>query len=205
MVSIRKCSKVIRYLILCYTVLRWQVVVACPVLMDFLARTGNASHGAERVMTVLQACKRLHATAKATKDGAEIDWSSIVSRTSVLSPPELRPGLVHCAAFTKAWSGGKEGHILLRLERFERTLDIKRKIDPIDLGLLAKVNLPEAPEWVPAMVMAMLTAPINFTKSGYSALFNSHDFGSLGLGGRSRAHAITACELHSSAKTFMDA
>ena len=39
-----------------YTVLRWQVVVACPVLMDFLARTGNASHGAERTMTVLQAC-----------------------------------------------------------------------------------------------------------------------------------------------------
>ncbi len=43
-----------------YTVLNWQITVACPRLMEALSRTGNASHGVDRVATTLQGCTRIH-------------------------------------------------------------------------------------------------------------------------------------------------
>ena len=48
-----------------YTVIRYQLVVACPQLTEIMSRIGNASHGVERTQTALQGCMRVHALAVA--------------------------------------------------------------------------------------------------------------------------------------------
>ena len=65
-----------------YTIIKHQLVTACPSLMAFLARSGNATPGAEQKTTALQSCKRLFDVAvvymqqKGKLDDAA--WKSVV-------------------------------------------------------------------------------------------------------------------------------
>ena len=137
-----------------YTVVKWQLVVACPLLMKVLARTGNVSHGAHRIATALQGCIGLHQAYVATKD-----WAQAITSASQGQQPEFRKDVEHFKAFIEAHSGGDDAKYLKALEAYERQLTVKRQIRPSDLGKLANVSLPAPPRYVPAMTKALLNAP----------------------------------------------
>ena len=47
-----------------YTIIKAELVVACPRLMEVLSRSGNATHDMFRSQTALQHCKRIHSLMK---------------------------------------------------------------------------------------------------------------------------------------------
>ena len=123
-----------------FLTLRWQLVQACPKLMEVLSRTGNASHGVARVETALQACSRIHNLASAQKkETGEIDWDLVASQAAIGRGPGYAATARKFGDFVRAWSGGEDGRILRELEAFEKTLQVKRAIAPDDLQLLGKV------------------------------------------------------------------
>ena len=191
-----------------YTVIRYQLVVACPQLMEILSRTGNASHGVERTQTALQGCMRVHALAVSKQRANEVvDYAEVARMASVGMPPSYFKTAIAYGEFVKRWSGGIDAPILKKLEFFERSLSLKRNISPQDFSALAKIDLEmEAPRYVPAMVMAMLAAPANFVANGFAALFKDVDYASLcAPNGRNRSHAISASDHMKTAETFFSA
>lgn len=187
-----------------YTVLRWQILEACPRLMEMLSRTGNASHGSAREQTVLQACKRIHAlsAARTTADGKP-DWVSIIKLAAVGLPPGYEEKAKCFQQFVVKWSGGKQGQVLTELVAFERQLRVKRTIVPEDLKTLAGLNLSHAPRYVVAMVKAMLTAPTAFVHHGFAVLFSSSDYSSLESGGKNSQQVVDVQTLLSQAHDFI--
>ena len=129
-----------------YSVVKWQIVCACPLLMPLLSRTGNASHGVAREQTALQACKRLHSlhtSLKATSANADVT-EQVIRIACVGMDPDYEEVARNYLAFVEKWSGGQSGHILASLEEYERALMFKRKIYSLDLKQLSTVSLIEA-------------------------------------------------------------
>jgi hypothetical protein len=189
-----------------YDVIRWQLVAASPKLMDSLSRTGNAGHGVHRVQTTLQGCNRVHALALSEQQqGKEPNWDRIAAKASIGMAPQYRIVADQLCFFVKQWGGGVNGHILKDLEAYERTLKVKRKIAASDLKSLAKIELPDAPRYVPAMVKAMLNAPSNYVSDGTANLFTAADKNSLMHNGKNRAFAVEAHSIMNSTTAFLDA
>ena len=116
-----------------YTIIRWQLVQACPKLMSVLARTGNLVHGVHREATALQGCMSvLHAY----QDSGE-NWQLAIKTACQGQPPEFAKSVQHFKAFVDAHAGGVDGRYLQALELYERGLGVKRKILPEDLSRLA--------------------------------------------------------------------
>ena len=112
----------------------------------------------------------------------------------------------HYYEFTKEWSGGAKGQVLLQLEEYERSLDVKRKIKPADLTRLASLSMPDAPKYVPAMLKALLNAPGAMVEHGYAEVFNSSDVSSLASPtSNCRKAAVEASRLFRSSQSFLDA
>ena len=173
-----------------YVVLKWQIVKECPRLMEALARTGNASHGVERKTTALQGCSRIHHLFMAG-GCADDSWPRVVQQACIGMPEEYHDTADQLAAFVKTQSGGKDGRVLHELVNFERTLKLKRDILPSDLMLMSKLNLPDAPRWVSAMVKTMLVSPLH--SLDVCTLFSKSELANIGAklrGGIVEAHAL---------------
>jgi hypothetical protein len=189
-----------------YTVLRWQLVMACPRLMEILARTGNASHGSERVQTALQACMRIHQLTKAhVDDSGKPKWDEIVKIASIGMPPGYKEKAKKYASFVEHWSGGVSGHILTELVEFESKLRVKRAISATDLYIISQLAMVFAPRYVVAMVKALLSAPANFVTNGFADLFTAQDYASLEQNGKNKDDAAEAQRLMEAAQSFMGA
>ncbi len=169
-----------------YDVVKAELVMACPRLMEVLSRTGNAGHTVLRVQTALQHCNRIH-TLVATKqmNNQSIAWEQIAKQACIGMGPDFMDSALKFCDFVRVWSGGKDGHILKNLEAYERTLKVKRKLYASDLSSLSKIDLLEAPKYVPALVKAMLNAP-QVDSTGHGILFNTTDFNSLMANGKNR-------------------
>ena len=192
-----------------YNVLRWQIVVACPRLMEVLSRTGNAGHGIARTQTALQGCKRVLtlAIAKQRETGKLDVWDQVARIASIGMPPNyIETASTYCS-FVKQWAGGKDGKVLLDLEAYEKVLSVKRKIATQDLRAMANITLDEAPRYIPAMVKALLVAPGTFVVDGMASnLFTPNDYHGLSQSGnKTRTAAIQANAIMQAAHTFMDA
>ena len=166
-----------------YIVIRWQLAEACPRLMEILSVTGNASHGAARVQTALQGCRRVFSLA--TSMSAELPdyWDNVARAASIGMPPGYLVDAQAYCAFVKVWAGGKDGHVLDELVAYERILSFKRKISPADMKAMGEVRLWDLPRYVPAMVKALLLAPPNVVQEGVAKLFNPNDYSSLNSNG----------------------
>ena len=185
-----------------YKVIKWELVEACPKLMAFLSRTGNLNHGVHRVATALQRCM---AVFHAYQQG-EGDWPKAIKVASQGQPPDFQDQVANYKSFVEAHAGGADGRYLTALEQYERSLGVKRIINPIDLQRLASVSMPEAPRYVPAMVKALLNAPSSkVTANGTADLFSAADIQSVSPAGKNRKPAIQAGDLMSSASTFLAA
>jgi len=190
-----------------YVVIRWQLAQACTRLMEVLSRTGNASHGVARQQTAIQGLKRVHLLAAAKqRANVEVDWAAIARAASIgMSPGYIETASMLCD-FARAWAGGLDGHILSDLETFERTLAVKRNVLPTGLHAMSKINLLDAPRYVPAMVKAMLSAPPNMVNTeGNATVFTSADYASLAEGGRNIPFAREAHKVMEAAHHFVEA
>jgi hypothetical protein len=189
---------------ICYEVIRWQLVLAVPKLMEVLSRTGNSSHGVARVATILQGCKRVHAIALATT--GDIKYDVVAKRASHGMNPEYHATALAMCDFVQTWSGGRDGHVLASLELYERTLSVKRKINPFDLQNLSRLDMATGELYVTAMVKALLNAPGNMVSSdGVASVFGVSDIASLQPKGRNRQNAIEAIKLMQAFSTFLAA
>ena len=70
-----------------YTIIKWQLVEACPRLMGFLARTGNSNHGVHRVATTLQGCMSVYNSYKDQKE-SQTSWELAGKSASQGQPPD---------------------------------------------------------------------------------------------------------------------
>ena len=108
--------------------------------------------------------------------------------------------------FVRAWSGGKDGDMLVYLERFERSLTTKRMISADDMQALSQVQFAEGPVFVLALVEAHLSSPPRFaTPMGESTLMTPNDYRTISPGGKNRAKAVRAAQIMHAAREFSDA
>ena len=183
-----------------YTIIKHELVSACPKLMKVFARTGNISHGVHRIATMLQGCNALFLAYKETNS-----WAQAQAQVCQAQPPEFQEGVKHLISFVMKHSGGEDGQYLHALEKYEKSLGVKRKIAASDLGLLAGVNFQEGPRYVPAMAKAMLNSPPNKVQNGFSTLFSANDMASIQPNGKNRKLALKASELMISSTSFLEA
>lgn len=188
-----------------YDVIKAELVIACPRLMEVLSRTGNAGHSVYRVQTTLQHCNRIHQLVvnrqKANKD---VDWDSVAKQACIGMGADFLEDAKKLCEFVRVWSGGEDGHILKDLEGYERTLKIKRKLYPNDLQSLSKIDFIDGPRYIPAMVKAMLNAP-TADSTGHAHLFTNSDYSSLQPGAKARPFAKEANDLIIAATSFLSA
>lgn len=188
-----------------YTVIKYQLVEACPRLMEVLSRTGNAGNSVYREQTQLQHCNRLHSMAAAyMKDGIKPDWDVICRRACIGMGEQFFASAKMLSHFVQQWSGGLGGQILNDLEAYERTMTFRRKLYPKDLHALGNISFIDGPKYVPALVKAMLNSP-EADGSGHSTLFNHSDFASVQPTGVKRKLAKEGCDWWDSFETFLGA
>ena len=185
-----------------YKLIHPALVQACPDLMKALSRTGNASHGVHREETTLQGCKRMHELIANHTDGSK---EYIVKLACLGQLPGYATKAECYYDFCMAWSGGRDAHVLLALEAYERTLPVKRQLLASDLQKMAQLDLIEMPRYIPAIVKAMLNAPSDMVENGYAAVFSLADFMSMKPGGRHRANVAEANKIMDAAATFIKA
>ena len=190
-----------------YLVIRWQLVQACSRLMEVLSRTGNASHGVARQQTTIQGLKRVHMlAADRQRANVEVDWTAIARVASIGMDPRYIETASMLCEFARTWAGGVDGQILADLEAFERTLVVKRNVLATDLLAMSRINLLDAPRYVPAMVKALLSAPPNMVNNeGNATIFTSADYASLAEGGKNIPFAREAHKIMVAASSFLDA
>jgi hypothetical protein len=183
-----------------YTVIKWQLLEACPKLMAVLSRTGNADHGVHRVASALQGCMSVF---NAFQEHG--DWEKALKAAIQGQPHEFETEARSYKAFVEVHAGGADGRYLQALELYERSLGVKRKILHTDLKRLSTINIPEGPRYVLAMTKALLNAPDSKVTNGYADLFSAGDVASLLPNGSNRPLAVLSSELMSAASKFLNA
>lgn len=188
-----------------YEVIKAELVIACPRLMEVLSRTGNAGHSVYRVATALQHCNRIHHLAASRQgSGKAVDWDAIAKQACIGMGDEFLDDAKKLSDFVRVWSGGEDGHVLKDLELYERTLRIKRKLYPHDLQALSKVDFIDGNKYIPAMVKAMLNAPIA-DSTGHASLFTNSDYSSIQPNAKARPFAKEANSWMDAAESFLSA
>ena len=191
-----------------YTVIRAELVLNCPKLMEFLSRSGNASHGVHRKQTVVQGVRRVHALVKSKMDsGAPLEWAQVAKLASLGMGLNYGPRADAYCAFVEAWSGGAKGELIDDVASFERTLKTQRDIANQDLKSLASIELSQAPRYIAAMVKAMLSAPPSAVDhDGFCSLFTVVDFQGLAApSGKLRPFALEASSRMQESNDFISA
>ena len=194
-----------------YDVIKWELVIECPRLMEIMSRTGNQGHSVGRIQTALQNCNRIYSLLhSAPKNAAgKVDEKKNAKQACVGIGPEFEKTLEKRTIFVQKWGGGSNNrNVLENLEAYERTLSIKRKIYAQDMLELSKIDDFEllAPLYVPAVIKALLVSPpAAVDANGYSTLFSSSDCGSLNTGQKNRKYALEANAFMQEANDFLNA
>ena len=188
-----------------YDIIKAELVIACPRLMETLSRTGNAGHSVFRVQTTLQHCNRIHQLAMSRQSSNQaVDWEVIAKHACIGMDDDFLEDAKKLTEFVRIWSGGEDCFILKDLELYERTLRVKRKLYAHDLQALSKIDFTDGQKYIPAMVKALLTAPIA-DSTGHAILFTNSDYSSLQLNGKARPFAKDANTMMESAYSFLTA
>ena len=168
-----------------------ELVVAVPRLMEFLSRTGNTDHGIHREQSCLQGMQRMHSLARMHQMRGRIYTIEGLAKTASMGMGEqFFDKHVVYGEFAKQWSGGTEGTVLLELQLYEKSLNVKRKVALSDIRAMAALELSEAPLYAPAMLKSLLSAPPELVTEGTAVGFTSGDYSSLGPLGKNRAAAV---------------
>ena len=188
-----------------YDVIKAELVIECPRLMEILSRTGNAGHSVFRVQTALQHCNRIHQLAVNRQiANQKMDWDAIAKQACIGMGDDFVEEAKKLTEFVRVWSGGEDCFILKNLELYERTLKVKRKLYPHDLLALAKIDFIDGQKYIPAMVKALLNAPTT-DSTGHAILFSPSDWSSLQPNGKARPFAKESQAMMESAQSFLTA
>ena len=91
-----------------YDVIKAELVVECPRLMEVLSRTGNAGHSVFRVQTALQHCNRIHQLAVNRQVAKEpVDWEAIAKQACIGMGDDFLEDAKKLTEFVRVWSGGR--------------------------------------------------------------------------------------------------
>ena len=120
-------------------------------------------------------------------------------------PPDFENEVDHYMAFVQAHAGGTHGQYLKALEQYERGLNVKRAIQPLDMQKLAGIKLPDAPRYVPAMVKCLLNAPPTKVNNGFAEVFTAGDIAALAPASKYYKLAEQAHDIMVSASNFLAA
>ena len=90
--------------------------------------------------------------------------------------PHCKDDAKELSEFAAAWSGGDGTALLLEVEAFAKTLNVRREPEKGQLSLLAKAQVRRAPRWPIACLKTLLQAPDLFCKrKGEAYMFTSID------------------------------
>ena len=186
-----------------YSVIKAEVVEACPRLMYVLSRTGNASHGSERPHTSIQQCLAIWRAYLACNS-----WPEAVESAKAGQNHNFETSWSHLREFVEHHSGGDQAQYLNDLDRFETSLSKKRIIQGTSLGKLSSIRLVtrSGARYVPAMVKAMLVAPESKVVAGNIVeMFSQNDVAGLAPTGKLRKLALEASDYMVQASNFIKA
>ena len=186
---------------LTYTVVRWQIAEACPKLMETLSEADNAKHDSFRKETAMQAMFNIHARAVACGAESDEDYSRIARLAARGHSAEFATAISHYCEYVRQYSGGKDGALLKELDDFGKTLTVSRAVPSEFFSQLAKVNLPQAPMYVVALVKATQSCPDKYVGAGGARLFGQGDLASLAT--KNKAHALRAHEMQRQARCLV--
>jgi hypothetical protein len=144
------------------------------------------------VQTAVQSMKCIHQLAM--RSGGE-DWDAICKLAAIGMPSGYVAAAKLQAESVREWSGSAKAYVLAGIERFEITMKVKPQLAPWDLLGLARIKLPEAPRFVPAMVKAMLADPARYQSNGINSLVDIIEFHSVNPAAELRTHAISAHDI----------
>ena len=130
-----------------YQVMPGELELAVPGLLACLSRIGNASHDVFRQKTVLQMCNRIHAIITSFK--GKVDLDCVVKQACLGNGgSDFEPQCRQMVDFAQAWSGGKHRQWIVELEKYERTVAMKRKLPASLLQALGHADLLHAPKYI---------------------------------------------------------
>ncbi|CAK0802170.1 unnamed protein product, partial [Prorocentrum cordatum] len=158
-----------------WVVIRRQVEQACPQLPDFIQASENAGHGVEQAASKLQVMKRIHSRATANqKSSGEPCWEKI-ARSIEQQSHHMAGQAMDVCHFVKAYSGGDPPVHLNDLDNWSKTLKWRRDIHGSTFKFLAATPFSQGPEYIFAVLKAMMVAPEQAVRDGFSRLFTSTD------------------------------
>ena len=184
-----------------YTIVRWQIAEACPKLMEALSEADNAKHDSFRKETAMQAMFNIHSRAVACVAETDADYNRIARIAARGHSAEFATAVRHYCDYVRQYSGGKDGHLLKELDDFGKTLTISRDVPSEFFSQLAKVNLPQAPLYVAALVKATQSCPDKYVGAGGARLFGQGDLAS--LQGKNKEHALRAHAVQKQARVLV--
>jgi hypothetical protein len=143
-----------------YDIVPGELLLAVPKLFDVLSRVGNVGNDTFRLPTVLQSCNRIHQVATSTAGSdANIDWDVVAQ---IADFGLNLPSSSMLCKFVEKWSGGMDGKILKELEQYERTLSVRRKLQPEALFEISKLDFMHAPRYIPVAYRCLSSCRFSF-------------------------------------------
>ena len=185
-----------------WVVIRRQVEEACPQLPDFIQASENAGHGVEQAASKLQVMKRIHSRATANqKSSGEPCWERI-ARSIEQQSHHMAGQAMDVCHFVKAYSGGDPPVHLNDLDNWSKTLKWRRDVHGSTFKFLAATPFSQGPEYIFAVVKAMMVSPEQAVRDGFSKLFTSTDIAA--IAGSKKALAINIVTYIRTGREWLD-
>ena len=185
-----------------FKVIRSAVELKCPRLPNFLQAAFNADHGVEKQQTPLQRMNQIHAMACANKSDPTIgheDWDSISKQIASNARMQFEE-VKAWSDFVQAWGGGEVPVTLIELERFSKIMKVDCGIPSAIWTAISKLSITKYPEYVVALIKAILTSPPALIHKGESKMFTTQDISNIA----SMSHQVkAACEFMKRARFFL--
>ena len=150
--------------------IRAVVAEQVPELPGFLSDAANKSHGVHRLAPSMQCLLALHSAGMQNQLSLKNPMWTTVAKQFDLRRPDLKDSGADFCKFIDTWSGGVNPIHLKAIDEYNKMLSVKRTLPAKVLGQLATVPLTAHPEYIVAVVKAMLSSPDGFHSNGVSTL-----------------------------------
>ena len=184
-----------------WTIVKWQIVMECPSLMDVLSEADNAKHDTFRKESALQTLFNIHQRCMTHEDADPKRIGQLVARSK--DAGDFKNLVGNLIDFVMNFSGGKQPHLLQEMEEFSKQLALCREVPLPFYGLMSKLPLRQAPLYVIALVKATMACPEKYMCQGQPKIFGQTDLNM--ISGRLAQHVKQACTIMKKARGFLKA
>ena len=99
-------------------------------------------------------------------------WDVVAVRFEQRYPHLKGSGKAACD-FVQHWGGGATPDLLHEVDKYQKTLLVKRTLNFKTLGMLKEVPLSGAPEYIVGVLKTMLSAPDGYHHNGLSTIIQA--------------------------------